>query len=143
MTHVSVKGTINASADDVWKTVSSFRDIEKFLPLVKSSVTEGSGLGAKRTCTVGTPDGKEVKINEEITNFDENAKSLTYEIAGFVPFPLENYKGTVKVADAGNNTCEIEWSGTFDAKGSESEATKMMNDVYVAAIDGLKKLLNG
>jgi len=143
MTNVSVKGTINASADDVWKTVSSFRDIEKYLPLVKSSVTEGSGLGAKRTCTVATPDGKEEKINEEITNFDENAKSLTYEIAGFSPFPFENYKGTVKVADAGNNTCELEWSCTFDAKGPEDELTKMMNDVYVAAIDGLKKLHNG
>jgi len=97
-------------------------------------------LGAKRTCTVGTPDGKEGKINEEITNFDENAKSLTYEITGFSPFPFENYKGTVKVADAGNNTCEIEWSGTFDAKGPEDEVTKMMNDVYISAINGLKQL---
>ncbi len=140
MTNVSVKGTINASADDVWKTVSSFRDIEKYLPFVKSSVTEGSGLGAKRTCTIATPDGNEAKVNEEITNFDENAKSLTYEMAGFIPFQFENYKGIIKVADAGNNTCEIEWSSTFDAKGPESEATKMMNDVYVAAIDGLKKL---
>ncbi len=140
MTNVSVKGTINASADDVWKTVSSFRDIEKYLPVVKSSVTEGSGLGAKRTCTVGTPDGNEAKLNEKITNFDENAKSLTYEITGFVPFPVENYKGTVKVADAGNNTCEIEWSGTFDAKAPEAEVTKMMNDVYTSAINGLKQL---
>jgi len=140
MTNVSVKGTINASADDVWKTVSSFRDIEKYLPVVKSSVTEGSGLGAKRICTVATPDGKEAKINEEITNFDENAKSLTYEIAGFSPFGIENYKGTVKVVDAGNNTCEIEWSGTFDAKSPEDEVTKMMNDVYTSAINGLKQL---
>ncbi len=140
MTNVSVKGTINASADDVWKTVSSFREIEKYLPFVKSSVTEGSGLGAKRTCTVTTPDGKEAKINEEVTNFDENAKSLTYEIAGFSPFPFENYKGTVKVVDAGNNTCEIEWSGTFDAKAPEDEVTKMMNDVYASAINGLKQL---
>ncbi len=140
MTNVSVKGTINASADDVWKTVSSFRDIEKYLPVVKSSVTEGSGLGAKRICTVATPDGKEAKINEEVTNFDENAKSLTYEIAGFSPFGFENYKGTVKVVDAGNNTCEIEWSGTFDAKGPEDEVTKMMNDVYTSAINGLKQL---
>jgi len=140
MTNVSVKGTINASADDVWKTVGSFRDIEKYFPLVKSSVTEGSGLGAKRTCTIGTPDGKETKINEEVTNFDENAKSLTYEIAGFSPFPFENYKGTVKVADTGNNTCEIEWSCTFDAKGPEDELTKMMNDVYTSGINGLKQL---
>ncbi len=140
MTNVSVKGTINASADDVWKTVSSFRDIEKYLPLVKSSVTEGYGLGAKRICTVATPDGKEAKINEEVTNFDENAKSLTYKIAGFSPFPFENYKGTVKVVDAGNTTCEIEWSGTFDAKAPEDEVTKMMNDVYTSAINGLKLL---
>ena len=143
MTNVLVKGTINASADDVWKTIRSFSEIEKYLPLVKSSVTEGSGLGTKRTCTIATPDGNEAKINEEITNFDENAKSLTYEIAGFSPFPFENYKGTVKVTDAGNNTCELEWSSTFDAKGPEAEVTKMMNDVYVAAIDGLKKLHNG
>ncbi len=140
MTHVLVKGTINASADDVWKTVSSFSEIEKYLPLVKSSVTEGSGLGAKRTCTIGTPDGKEAKFNEEVTNFDENTKSLTYESAGFSPFPFENYKGTVKVVDAGNNTCEIEWSGTFDAKAPEDEVTKMMNDVYTSAINGLKQL---
>jgi carbon monoxide dehydrogenase subunit G len=140
MTNVSVKGTINASADDVWKTISSFRDIEKYLPFVKSSVTEGSGLGAKRICTIATPDGKEAKLNEEVTNFDENAKSLTYEITGFVPLPVENYKGTVKVADAGNNTCEIEWSGTFDAKAPEDEVTKMMNDVYTSAINGLKQL---
>jgi len=140
MTNVSVKGTINASADDVWKTVSSFRDIEKYLPVVKSSVTEGSGLGAKRICTIATPDGKEAKINEEITNFDENAKSLTYEISGFSPFGFENYKGTVKVVDVGNNTCEIEWSGTFDAKAPEDEVTKMMNDVYTSAINGLKQL---
>jgi len=143
MTNVLVKGTINASADDVWKTVSSFSEIEKYLPFVKSSVTEGSGLGTKRTCTITTPDGNEAKFNEEITNFDENAKSLTYEIVGFIPFPFENYKGTVKVADVGNNTCEIEWSSTFNAKGPEAEVTKMMNDVYVAAIDGLKKLHNG
>ncbi len=140
MTNVSVKGTINASADDVWKTISSFRDIEKYLPFVKSSVTEGSGLGAERTCTIATLDGKEAKLNEKITNFDENAKSLTYEITGFVPLPVENYKGTVKVADAGNNTCEIEWSGTFDAKAPEDEVTKMMNDVYTSAINGLKQL---
>jgi len=143
MTNVSVKGIINASADDVWKTISSFSEIEKYLPLVKSSVTEGSGLGTKRTCTIATPDGNEAKINEEITDFDESAKSLTYEIAGLSPFPFENYKGTVKVTDAGNNTCELEWSSTFDAKGPEAEVTKMMNDVYVAAIDGLKQLHTG
>jgi len=140
MTHVSVKGTINASAENVWRTVSSFREIEKYFPLVKSSVTEGSGLGTKRTCTIAGQPGKDATINEEITDFDENAKSLTYEIVGFAPFPFENYKGTIKVADAGNNTCDLEWSCTFDAKGPEAEVAQMMNDIYTSGINGLKQM---
>ena len=140
MTHVSVRGTIPASADVVWSTISSFREIEKYLPLVKSSVTEGSGLGAKRTCTVSSPDGTDAKIDEEITDFDENAKSLTYEIAGVSPFPFENYKGTVKVTGTGENTCELEWSCTFDTKSPEEEVSEMMSGVYNAAIAGLKQM---
>jgi len=143
MTNVSIKGTINASADDVWKTVCSFRDIEKYLPLVKSSVTEGSGLGAKRTCTVETPDGKEGKVEEEITNFDDNAKTLSYSITSS-PLPVENYLGTIKVKDLGNGKCEVEWSSTFESKEmAEEEVAKMFNDIYVSAINGLKKLYGG
>jgi len=37
MTNVTVKDTINATADEIWKTLSSFRDVEKYIPLVKSS----------------------------------------------------------------------------------------------------------
>ena len=140
MTHVSVRGTIPASADEVWKNIGSFREIEKYLPLIKSSVTEGSGLGAKRACQVTTPDGKDATINEEITEFDENARSLTYELLGVVPFQFENYKGTISVTDTGNNTCEVEWSCTFDPKGPEADLTKMMNDVYTFAINGLKQM---
>ena len=140
MTHVSVRGTINASAENVWKTVSSFREIEKYFPLVKSSVTEGSGLGAKRACQITTPNGKNATINEEITKFDENARSLTYELLGVVPFQFENYKGTITVKDAGDNTCEVEWSCTFDPKGPEADLTKMMRDVYTSGVNGLKQM---
>ena len=140
MTHVSVRGIIPASADTVWKNIGSFRDIEKYLPLVKSSVTEGSGLGAKRTCNVVTPDGQEAKIDEQITDFDDTARSLTYELLGVVPFPFDNYKGTMKVTGTRDNTCEVEWSCTFDAKGPEADLTKMMRDVYTSAINGLKQM---
>jgi len=58
--------------------------------------------------------------------------------------PVENYLGTVKVTDLGNDRCEVEWSSTFEPKGlPEEEVSKMINDVYVSAIDGLKKLHNG
>ena len=143
MTNVVVKDTINAAADEIWKTLSSFRDVEKYIPLVKSSTVEGSGVGAKRTCIIPNESGGEGKIEEEIKSFDENAKTFSYSITSS-PLPVENYLGTVKVTALGNDRCEVEWSSTFEPKGlPEEEVSKMINDVYVSAINGLKKLHNG
>jgi len=143
MTNVSVKGTIYAAADEIWKTLSSFRDVEKYIPLIKSSTVEGSGVGAKRTCIIPSESGQEGKIEEEIKSFDDDAKTLSYSITSS-PLPVENYLGTIKVKDIGDGRCEVEWSSTFEPKGiPEEEVAKMINDVYVAAIDGLKKLHNG
>jgi len=143
MTNVSVKNTIYASADEIWKNLSSFRDVEKYIPLIKSSTVVGSGVGAKRTCIIPSESGQEEKIEEEIKSFDDDAKTLSYSIISS-PLPVENYLGTVKVKDLGNGRCEVEWSSTFEPKGMpEEEVVKMINDIYVAAIDGLKKLHNG
>ncbi len=143
MTNVSVKDTINAAADEVWKTLSSFRNVEKYIPLIKSSTVEGSGVGAKRTCIIPSESGQEGKIEEEIKSFDDDAKTLSYSITSS-PLPVENYLGTMKVKDLGNGMCEVEWSSTFEPKGMpEEEVAKMINDIYVTAIDGLKKLHNG
>jgi len=143
MTNVSVKNTINVPADEIWKTLSSFRNVEKYIPLVKSSTVEGSGVGAKRTCIIPSESGQEGKIEEEIKSFDDDGKTFSYSITSS-PMPLENYLSTVKVKDLGNGRCEIEWSSTFEPKGMpEEEVVKMINDIYVTAIDGLKKLHNG
>jgi len=143
VTNVVVKDTINAAADEIWKTLSSFRDVEKYIPLVKSSTVEGSGVGAKRTCIIPNESGGEEKIEEEVQSFDNDAKTFSYSITSS-PMPLENYLSTVKVKDLGNGRCEVEWSSIFEPKGMpEEEVAKMINDIYVTAIDGLKKLHNG
>ncbi len=143
MTNVTEKGTINAPADEIWKTLSSFRDVEKYIPLVKSSTVEGSGVGAKRTCIIPNESGGEEKIEEEMKSFDNDAKTFSYSITSS-PMPLENYLSTVKVKDFGNGRCEVEWSSTFEPKGmAEEEVAKMIRDIYLTAIDGLKKLHNG
>ena len=143
MTNVVVKDTINAAADEIWKTLSSFRNVEKYIPLVKSSTVEGSGVGAKRTGIIPSESGGEEKIEEELKSFDNDAKTFSYSITSS-PMPLENYLSTIKVKDLGNGRCEVEWSSTFEPKGMpEEEVVKMINDIYVAAIDGLKKLHNG
>ncbi len=143
MTNVVVKDTINAAADEIWKTLSSFRDVEKYIPLVKSSTVEGSGVGAKRICIIQNESGGEGKIEEELKSFDNYAKSFSYSITSS-PMTIENYISTVKLKDLGNGRCEVEWSSTFEPKGMpEEEVAKMINDIYVTALNGLKKLHNG
>jgi len=143
MTNVTAKDTINAAADEVWKTLSSFGDVEKYIPLVKSTTVVGSGVGAKRTCIVPNESGGEGKIEEELKSLDNDAKTFSYSITSS-PMPFVNYLGTVKVKDLGNGRCEVEWSSTFEPKGmAEEEVVKMLKDVYLTAIDGLKKLHNG
>ena len=58
MTKVNVNQTINASANDTWKTISSFEGIENFSPVARSTKT-GDGVGALRSCFL--PDDAEIK----------------------------------------------------------------------------------
>ena len=140
MTDVTTKDMINAPADIIWKALSSFRDIEKYIPLVKRSTVEGSGIGAKRTCIIPNQSGGEEEIQEEMKSLDNNARTFSYSITSS-PLPVKNYLSIVKVKDLGNEKCEVEWSSTFEPKGmAEEEVAKMIQGVYLAAIDGLKKV---
>jgi uncharacterized protein YndB with AHSA1/START domain len=58
MANVSVKKTINAPPNEVWKTISSFREIERYVPLITKSTVEGEGVGAKRTCIISGESGE-------------------------------------------------------------------------------------
>lgn len=140
MASVSTKQTINASPDAVWSTLSSFREIEKYLPMITKSEVSGSGLGAKRTCYIPDEHGKEGKIEEEIKSFDEPSKTLSYAVLSS-PLPVENFLGTIKVADLGNNSCQVEWGCSFESKGMpEEDVSKMLTDIFNMAQGGLKKI---
>ena len=141
MIDVSVKDTINSSADKVWNTVGAISNVEQYIPMITSSKVEGSGLGAKRTCVVANEKGEEMgKIEEDIVAFNDEAKMYRYAITSS-PFPVENYIGTVKVIEKNDNECELEWSCKCDAKGmKDEEVQNMLRGVYSSIIDGVKKL---
>ena len=141
MIDVSVKDTINASADKVWSTVGAISNVEQYIPMIASSKVEGYGLGAKRTCVVANEKGEEMgKIEEDIVSFDNEAKMYSYTITSS-PFPVENYVGTVRITDGNDNECELEWSGKCEAKGmKEEEVENMLKGVYSSILDGIKKL---
>ena len=139
MSEFSMKGTINASADKVWKTISDFNGIPKYCSAFSNSTMEGSGVGAVRTLT--TQDG--AQIVERLESLDEKARSLRYAIVTS-PLPLEGYVSTMKLKDLGEGQCELDWSCTFQPKGaSEDELKKLIEGVYSIACEGLKKLHGG
>ncbi len=139
MANVSMTTTINASSEAVWKTISDFNGLPKFVAAVTKSTMEGSGVGALRTLTL--PDG--AQIIEKLESLDEQAKALSYSIVSG-PLPVEGYVSTMKVKELAENLCELEWSSVFEPKGvQENEAKETIEGIYSMGFDGLKKLYGG
>lgn len=137
MAKVAMKKSLNASAGEVWKTISDFNGLPKFVAAIVDSKMEGSGIGAVRTLTLqdgGPP------IIEKLESLDHQTRSLSYSIVES-PLPLEDYLATVELRDLGEDHCEITWSSSFEPKGApEEEAKKIVEGVYSAAFEGLGRL---
>lgn len=136
MTEVLLSATINAAADEVWKTISDFNGLPKFVAAAAKSTVQGEGVGALRTLTL--PDGAE--IVEKLESFDDRARTLSYSIVSG-PLPVEGYVSKMKVREMGAGVCEVEWSSTFTPKGaSEEDAQKAIEGIYLMGFEGLKKI---
>lgn len=137
MTKVSVSKEIKVSAKTAWEKLSSFRGIEKFSPIEKSE-TNGSGVGATRTCYL--PDG--AAINEVLNKVDNATMEMQYEITDG-PFPIDNYISDIKVETIGNQKCKITWCCVFESsKEVQEEMTTLFTGFYIVMIDSLETLVN-
>lgn len=136
MIRVDMKTTIEASADDVWQTISDFNGAGKYLSAIASSTLQGTGVGALRTITL--KDG--TRVIERLEHLDEPAQSLSYAITE-APLPLGDYVSTMQLRALGERQCELNWSSTFKAKGvPEAEARQLVESLYAAGFKGLKRL---
>lgn len=136
LSRAQVVRSIDAPANEVWNTIREFDSVETFHPAVATCTVHGSGIGARRVCTM--QDGS--KVFERLVTLDEKGRTLRYSVTQS-PLPLESYLGTIKVRDLGNRKCEIAWSSTFDPVGvSEKEVISMIESMYSHSIEGLKKL---
>lgn len=136
MSRARVIISIQAPAQEVWEAIREFNRVEKFLPTVASCTVEGSGVGARRICTL--QDGS--NVFERLVTLDERNRVLRYSVTQS-RLPFESYLGTVRVTDSGHDRCAIDWSSTFDPVGlPEAQVIAMIEDLYVQAIEGLEKL---
>lgn len=135
MTQVNVTQTINATAQNIWATISSFEGIEKFSPVARS-VKTGEGVGALRSCFL--PDDAEIK--EELTKLDNEKMHLEYIITSG-PFPIEGYVSNVTVKWLSDTTCEVSWSSEFTVNGApEADMIGIFEGFYNAIMEGLESL---
>ncbi|MFJ9350399.1 SRPBCC family protein [Streptomyces sp. NPDC101237] len=128
---------VRRSADQVWKLIGGFDALPDWLPYITRS-RPGEG-GRLRTLT--TADGE--VIVERLQTFDESARTYTYSIER-APFPVKDYRSTLRVVDRGDGGCRVEWSGTFTADGvTDAEASALFDGIYRDGLAALAETLAG
>ena len=137
--HVKKSVIINAPASKIWEKVADFGDLGAWHPAVaKTEIVEGTNntVGAKRVLTL--QDGG--KINETLTAYNANAKTMSYIITDSV-LPVDNYAATLKVKSMGKGKSVVIWSASFKAKAPADDKTAKdtINGVFDGGLGNLKK----
>ncbi|AQQ40780.1 MULTISPECIES: SRPBCC family protein [Burkholderia] len=127
--HASIE--IAASADTVWQLIGGFGSLPDWLSYIPASELSEGG----RVRRLANPAGD--AIVERLVAFDEGERSYTYAILE-APFPVVNYRSTLRVRENGPNASKVEWSGTFTPHGAtDDETIRLFRGIYE---DGLAEL---
>lgn len=140
MTKVSMNTELNVPADEVWKLIGGFNALPDWHPAVEESRTEGEGEGSVRRLSLvggGT-------VVERLQSVDDEERVYSYSILDS-PLPVSDYKATIRVRDKGEGTATVvEWSSEFNPRGaSESEASQVIQGIYNAGLENLRKMFGG
>jgi len=138
MTEFIASGTIPAPVAEVWALVGDFGGIAEWLPPIANSGlahgATGNQVGDIRQCVLdGGP-----TLTETQTARSDADHTYTYAIPEG-PLPMKNYESTIRLRADGDQTV-MEWNCSFEPDpGKEEELTGMIQGVYQAGIDNLKK----
>ncbi len=120
-----MKRTLEVPADRLWKLVADFGDTS-WMPGPPAVELVGSGPGMERR----VPAGPDKVIRERLESVDEGRRTLVYTIPENVPFPVKDYRASMRVGAAGKGS-ELEWSASFEPAGAdEATAAKGIEDMY-------------
>jgi uncharacterized protein YndB with AHSA1/START domain len=136
MTKVSLSTKLAAPADKVWKVIGGFDALPDWHPAIKASKLDAGG----HVRTLDLAGGG--SVTEKLETFDDKKHVYSYSITDS-PLPVANYVATLKVSEDGKGSM-IEWSSEFSPAGaSETEARKVIEGVYQAGFENLKKMFGG
>jgi len=125
MASARVARTLDVPADALWKLVANFGDTS-WMPGPPKVTLYSSGPGMERRIAAG--EGK--LIRERLEFVDAASRTLVYTIPHNVPFPVKDYRATMRVRAKGNAS-ELDWSVTFEPVGaSEADARKAIESMF-------------
>ncbi|MCW3478391.1 SRPBCC family protein [Neisseriaceae bacterium JH1-16] len=127
--HTSIE--LPVSADQVWQLIGGFGALPDWLSYIPDSeLSEGGRIRSLRN-----PAGS--AIIERLMAFDEADRSYTYAILE-APFPVVDYRSTLRVRENGPNAAKVEWFGRFTPNGAtDEEVSRLFQGIYE---DGLSEL---
>lgn len=132
---------VDAPASKTWEKLSKFGDLGAWHPAIaKTQIVLGAEgqAGADRELTL--KDGG--KINETLTAYNDNDKSMSYVITESV-LPVNDYASTLRVLSNGDKHSVVVWEGSFKSKPAAGDKTALetISAVYEGGLANLKKLV--
>jgi hypothetical protein len=125
MATARVTRELDVSADALWRLVSSFGDTS-WMPGGARVTLHGAGPGMERHIHAA-PDKV---IRERLESVDEGSRTLVYTIPEHVPFPVKDYRASMRVRPKGAGS-ELDWSVSFEPVGaSEADARQAIEGMY-------------
>jgi len=127
---------IDAPAENIWKTIRSYDNVERFNPMVTSSTITGTDEGSERVCQVQFGD-QHAELVENLDSVDEENKTIKISITNAPP-PFVGQQITFQVKSLDENKTELLIS--TEVADDNEQAAKELENVFQMMSDGLKKL---
>ena len=136
---LSIRTTLDAAVDAVWKIVSDFGNA-RFLPF---EVLESSGHGPGATRSIRTPDG--TRMVDRLDVLDRASRTVQYSLdnAASDPGPMARYQATMRLHATGDGRTDVEWSGQieFVPEIDPTSVLPIVLTVYLAGIASIRSML--
>lgn len=132
---VQIIRTIGAPAENIWKTIRAYDNVESWNPLVTSSKITGTDEGSERICEVQLGEQRG-EIVENLDSVDEENKTIQISVTKAPP-PFGGLQATFQVKSLDENKAELLIS--TDVADSD-ETAKGLRDVFHMMAEGLTKL---
>ena len=133
----NVTKIVDAPVEIVWLAIRSIDGLDRWFPIIDSCRVEGEGVDAIRI--LGLVGGGYMR--DRILEIAEAQRRFRYERFE-LPFPVENYLGTVEVLERADLRSDVIWSIEFDVADDEKdELVAFIESALSDGVDGLEREL--